>query len=164
MSDAEETVVADIVDEEESAIDDSARIPGATNVGSAVATLNDPTSGFYSTLKADTFKERLALGKAVNESTPLDQALNEEFELANYIVQVVDITDSNTGEQIQAPRVTLIDNNGKAYHGTSKGLLTAIRNLNATIGDPSTWEGNTIKVKVIEEGVRPRKYMTIKYL
>jgi len=156
--------VAVIVDEENEYVDDSARTTGTTNVGNAVATLNDPTSGFYSTLKADSFSERLALGKAVNESTPLDQALNEEFDLANYIVQVVDITDSNSGEMIQAPRVTLLSKEGKAYHGTSKGLLTAIRNLNATIGEPSTWEGNTIKVKVVEEGIRPRKYMTIKYL
>ena len=130
----------------------------------AVAALNDPSSGFYSTIQASSFKERLALAKAINDSSPLDEHLNEEFELANYIVQVVEIADNGTGETVQAARTILIDDQGKAYHGTSKGLMTAIRNLNATVGDPSQWEGGTVRIKVVEEGVKPRRYFTIKFI
>jgi hypothetical protein len=137
---------------------------GVVDMRSAVASLNDPTSGFYSTIKANTFKERLALGKAINDSIPLDTVLGTEFELANYIVQVVEIADNGTGETVQAARTILIDDKGVAYHGTSKGLMTAIRNLNATVGDPSQWEGNTVRIKVVMEGVRPRQYFTIKFI
>ena len=153
----EETVVAE-------AIADDATGGAVVDMRNAVASLNDPNSGFYSTIKAVGFKERLALGKAINDSSPLDEHLNEEFELANYIVQVVEIADNGTGEVVQAARTILIDDAGKAYHGTSKGLMTAIRNLNATVGDPSQWEGNTVRIKVVEEGIKPRRYFTIKFI
>ena len=153
----EETVVAE-------AIADDATSGAVVDMRNAVASLNDPSSGFYSTIKANGFAERLALGKAINDSSPLDEHLNEEFELANYIVQVVEIADNGTGEIVQAARTILIDSEGKAYHGTSKGLMTAIRNLNATVGDPSQWEGHTVRIKVVEEGVKPRRYFTIKFI
>jgi len=138
--------------------------PGAIDVRDAVAGLNDPSTGFYSTITANTFAEKLALTKAIDESSPLDENLNVEFDLANYIVQVVEVANRDTGEVNLAPRVTLIDSEGKAYHGTSKGLLSSIKNLTATVGDPSNWEGNFIKVKVVEEGVKPRKYFTLKFI
>ena len=153
----EETFVAE-------AVADDAFTGAVVDMRNAVAALNDPSSGFYSTIKANGFKERLALGKAINDSSPLDEHLNEEFELANYIVQVVEIADNGTGEIVQAARTILIDVEGNAYHGTSKGLMTAIRNLNATVGDPSQWEGNTVRIKVVEEGVKPRRYFTIKFV
>jgi hypothetical protein len=146
------------------AIADDAFTSGVVDMRDAVSSLNNPNSGYYSTIKANNFKERLELGKAINDSTPLDTVLGTEFELANYIVQVVEIADNGTGETVQAARTTLIDSEGNAYHGTSKGLMTAIRNLNATVGDPSQWEGNTVRIKVVMEGVRPRQYFTIKFI
>ena len=157
MAVKDETVIAE-------AIADDAYTGGVVDMRNAVASLNDPNSGFYSTIKATSFKERLELGKAINDSIPLDTVLGTEFELANYIVQVVEIADNGTGETVQAARTILIDDAGKAYHGTSKGLMTAIRNLNATVGDPSQWEGNTVRIKVVMEGVRPRQYFTIKFI
>jgi hypothetical protein len=161
MAKVENAVDAEIVDE---AIADDARVGSVIDVRDTVAGLNKPDSGFYSTIKADGFAARLQLGKAINDSKPLDTVLGDTFQLANYIVQVVEIADGQTGELVLATRVTLLDDSGNAYHGTSKGLLTAIRNLNATVGDPSQWEGNTIAVKVVMEGVRPRQYFTIKYI
>lgn len=154
----EEAVVVD------EAVAEDAFSSGVVDMRNAVASLNDPSSGFYSTIKTTGFKERLALGKAINDSSALDEHLNEEFELANYIVQVVEIADNGTGEVVQAARTILIDDKGNAYHGTSKGLMTAIRNLNATVGDPSQWEGHTVRIKVVEEGVKPRRYFTIKFV
>ena len=156
------TVDAEVI--EDTAISEDARIGGVVDMRDAVSSLNNPNSGYYSTIKAVGFKDRLALGKAINDSSPLDEHLNEEFNLANYIVQVVEIADNGTGEVVQAARTILIDDQGKAYHGTSKGLMTAIRNLNATVGDPSQWEGNTVRIKVVEEGVKPRRYFTIKFI
>lgn len=162
MSDTTSTDV-DVIDED-SAVAEDARVASVTDMRTAVAALNDPSSGFYSTLKTTGFADRLKLAKAINDSSPLDEHLGEEFNLANYIVQLVEIADNGSGELVNAARTILIDDKGNAYHGTSKGLMTAVRNLNATIGDPTQWEGNTIRIKVVQEGVKPRRYFTIKFI
>ena len=167
MSDANGAAVANAenatTEPADTSVDYTATASGGSDVRQAISGLNSVDADFYSTLTATSFAEKLALAKAINDSTPLDEALGVTFNLDQYIVQAVDIIDSNTGELVTAPRVTLIDDQGKAYHGTSKGLLTSIRNLNATIGDRSNWDG-PIPIQVIKAGVRPRAYFTIKFL
>lgn len=159
MSDA--TTEAEVVE----AVAEDSQTAGALDVRNAVSSLNDANSGYFSTLAANTFAERIALAKAINASKPVDTMLGESFDLAHYIVQVVEVADSNnSGEMIEAPRVTFINKDGEAVHGTSKGLLTAVRNLNATVGTPENWEGNTIPIKFVLGGTRPRQYFAVEFL
>jgi hypothetical protein len=164
MSDATD-VQAPNAEPADEAIADDAITVGGLDVRAAVAGLNSAVdTSFYSTISADSFADKLAIAKAVNNSEPVDEHLGEEFNLKDYIVQVVEIADGQTGEIVSAPRVTLISDEGNAYHGTSKGLLTAIRNLNATLGDPSNWGGETVRVKIVMKGQRPRSFFTIEYV
>jgi len=167
MSDANGTAVVEsdsaVAESPDSSVDFTATASGGSDVRQAIHGLNNVDSDFYSTVTANTFAEKLALAKAINDSTPLDEALGEVFNLDQYIVQAVDIVDGQSGEVVTAPRVTLISDAGKAYHGTSKGLLTSIRNLNATVGDRSNWDG-PIPIQVVKAGIRPRAYFTIKFV
>lgn len=156
----DEAVEAEIVEE---ATDDSARTAGALDVRKIVQGLNSGQSDFYSTIRAEKSSDRLKLLNALNESKPADTVLGETFNLANFVVQVVEVADRDSGEMNEQTRVTLFDDAGNAYHGTSRGLLTSIRSLVAMVGEPSEWDG-PIPIKVVEEGPRGRRYFTIKYV
>ena len=158
----DDTIEAEVI-EEDSSIDDTARTPGALDVRKIVQGLNNGQSDFYSTIVATAFKDKLNLLNALNESKAIDTVLGETFNLANFVVQVVELPDNRTGEMIEATRVTLFDDEGNAYHGTSKGLLTSVRTLVAMAGEPAEWDG-PIPAKIVEEGPRGKRYFTIKYV
>lgn len=134
----------------------------STDVAAAIQGLNNPDAAFYSSLKTDSFTDRVKVAQALTTSKPIADNIGTEFGLADFIVQSVQIADENSGEINEAPRVTLIDSEGNAFHGTSVGLLSAVRNLIAYVGEPSTWP-EPVKVKIVEErGRRGYRFMTIK--
>lgn len=133
---------------------------GATNVVAAIQGLNNPDSAFYSSIKGGDFASKKAVAAALTSSTPIDEILGETIDLVNIIVQPVDLAD-DSGNVNTAPRVILIDSKGVAFHATSVGLLSAIRNLFATIGEPETWP-EAVPVKVVQQkGRNGFKFFTI---
>ena len=143
----------DVVDAsiDESVDEESALVAvGATDVNSAIASLNDPKSAFYSSLKGADFETKKIIAKAQTTSEPIDLYLNETILLTNVIVVPVDLLNKETGEINKAPRVILIDAENKAYHGTSIGLMTAVKNLFSTLGEPSEWP-EPVALKVVEQ-------------
>lgn len=133
-----------------------------TDVAAAIQGLNNPDAAFFSSIKTDTFAGRINVGKALSNSQPIADNLGVEIALKDFVVQSVQIEDEKTGEVNEAPRVTLVDADGNAFHGTSVGLLSAVRNLIAQIGEPSTWD-EPVNVKIVEERSRRGfRFMTIK--
>ena len=133
---------------------------GATDVVAVIQGLNTPGAAFYSSIKSDSFANKKALAKALTASTPVDESMGEIIKLTNFVVLPVDLAN-DSGEVTTAPRVILIDADNKAYHGTSVGLLSAIRNLIATLGEPETWE-EPVEIKVVQQkGRNGFKFFTI---
>ena len=136
---------------------------GSTNVLAIIQGLNDPSSGMYSSIKGTDFKTRKEIASAVTTSVPVDDNLGVTIMLVNYLVTPVDLVDDD-GTVNTAPRVVLIDSDGKAYHATSVGLLSALRSINNILGEPSTWP-EPVSIKVVSErGRNGYKYFTIKFV
>lgn len=134
---------------------------GVTDVAAAIAGLNDSSAAFYTTIKGTDFAARKLIAAAQTKSKPLADSLNQQIDLTNFIVQSVSLQDENTGEITDAPRVTLIAADGVAYHATSTGLLSALRNIIATLGEPDSWP-EPLPVKVVEQrGRKGFRFMTI---
>lgn len=132
----------------------------ATDVVAVITGLNTPGAAFYSSIKSDDFAAKKQIAKAMTASKPIDEHLGDTINLVNYIVLPVDLANDQ-GEVTTAPRVILIDVDGTAYHATSVGLLSAIRNLNATVGEPSEWD-EAIPVKIVQQkGRNGFKFFTI---
>lgn len=137
---------------------------GSTDVAAAIQGLNNPDAAFYSSIKNDTFEGKIAVAQALSASKPVADNLGTEFRLKHIIVQSVQIADDESGEINEAPRVTLVDADGNAFHGTSVGLLSAARNIIAQLGEPESWTASP-RVQVVEErGRRGYRYQTIKLL
>lgn len=166
MSDATATAPLDNEPVEAEIVDEDTLNGGTTgtDVAASVAALRAGGTDMYSTISAVTFSEKLALASKVNDAKRIDENLGAKFILVDYIVNVVSINNQQTGEINVAPRVTLIADDGTAYVGTSIGLLNSIKALESVMGSAANWApGEGVPVEVVEEGVRPRKYFTLKY-
>lgn len=141
-------------------VEEAVIVSGATDVVAAIQGLNNPDSAFYSSVKGTDFAARKQVASALTSSEPIDEHLGETIAIVNVIVMPVDLANE-AGEVNTAPRVILIASDGKAYHATSVGLLSAVRNLFATLGEPEGWP-EPVEVKVVQaKGRNGYKYFTI---
>lgn len=114
----------------------------------------------FSTLKGDDFGTKLAVLEATTASAPLAENLNKRIDLANVVVQMIDMTNEDTGVVETVPRTILIAADGKAYHAISSGVFKAIENIFGILGQPSEWPG-ALPVKAVRGGSGNRQYMTL---
>lgn len=129
---------------------DNALALATTNVRGALA-----ESGLYSTVTGDDMASRLKVYNAVNSAEQISDEIEKAggpltITVADIVVQEVEVTNQTTGAVEIAPRVILIDDKGKAHAATSKGMLTAVKNIVGILGIPATW-GQAVKFKVSEK-------------
>lgn len=76
---------------------------------------------------------------ATQNAEPIEKHLGEKIALANVVLQPVSVTSSLTGEIVDATRVILVGNDGKAYTTVSDTVLRDLNTLFSIFGMPSTW-------------------------
>lgn len=154
-----DAAIESVIDDTTPAIEEGIS-SGATDVVAAIQSLNTPGAAFYSSIKGADFAARRKVASALTSSKPVDEYLGATLDLVNIIVMPVDLANAQ-GEINTAPRVILITADGTAYHATSVGLLSAVRNLFATLGEPDEWP-EAVQVKVVEQkGRNGFKFFTI---
>ena len=134
---------------------------GVLDVNTLIAGLNGDSPSIFSTIKGGDFDSRLRVAAAISDAEPFESHLGETFDLANVIIQQVDMEDQSTGEITTVPRVILISSTGAAIVGTSIGLAMAVRNLFLAMGSPDSWD-RPVSIKLVREGAGIRKYFTFK--
>ena len=117
---------------------------------------------FFSTLPMRTPKERMAVLKKITSATKVDDAVGTTINLANVIIQSVDLTNETTGEIEGALRITLLDEDDNAFVATSKGIANQLKVLLQVMGDPAEWT-EPVPITFAQEGSGTRKYLTFKY-
>ena len=111
-------------------------------------------SGMYTSITATDAKSRAILYNAVNDAESLFDHVNKCTEkgekcilsLSDIVVQTSEMTDSETGEVVTSPRVTLVTDKGPLTT-LSTGILSSLRTLVAIMGEPSEWE-KPVRVEV----------------
>lgn len=95
----------------------------------------------YCSFVPTTQKEKAQLYNATNNTSKrVKDLVNTEINLRNVYVEVVNCTDSITGEVIKCPRIVLIDDENTGYVCVSVGIFSALKKLFTIFGEPSTWE------------------------
>lgn len=110
-----------------------------TNV---IATLE--REGMFTTVKGDNIDARKAVFTAINSAEQISKILDDNkgkfsFKIKDIVVQTVEVENETTGEVETAPRVIFLTPDGKAYAGTSLGLLSSVKNIINILGEPSSW-------------------------
>lgn len=138
-------------------------VSGPRDASNMIASLNEVGAGMFSTIQGGDRATKIQIGRALTTSVPVDEHLNKTINLDNFIIQPVELTDDKTGETNIAPRVTLIDADGTAYHGTSVGLVSSLKNILAVFGQRDAW-GEPIPITVVQEKTnRGYRVFTIKF-
>lgn len=121
-----------------------------TNALATVATImnNQPGTSICS-IKPEPGNTALAktVFNAMNNPThKLSDFVNKKIDVANYLIEVSEIADEDTGVIATVPRTVLISPDGTSYMATSKGVFNSIRNAVAVLGD-APWKDVTFEVK-----------------
>lgn len=110
----------------------------------------------FCSITPKTQEDKSILFKAMN---------NPDYRIADFInmtIQVKDVycetvkcVNRQTGESVRAPRIVLIDNEGKGYQCVSIGMLGGLKKLFAVFGMPNEWETPLpVTIKQITKGDR----------
>lgn len=105
-----------------------------------IAELNGTQLAAYCSIKDDSFEGKMAVYNAANNpDAKVNDIINKRIELRDVYAETIEVVNEDTGELEQAPRIVLIDADGKSYQCVSAGIFGAIKKLNAIFGEP-TWE------------------------
>lgn len=116
----------------------------------------------YCSMTPETDEERKALYNAVNAPAHrLSEFIGQDITISDVYVEIVNVTNEQTGEVSQAPRIVLFDGDGNSWSCTSTGVFGALKKLFAVFGTPDTWGAPlTLRVKQIERG-NGRRLLTL---
>lgn len=136
----------------------------ATNDGIAgtIDRLNQGQSNVYSSFKGDDFDTREKVLDATTNSAPVSEHLGKKINLANIIIQSVEMADDKTGELSEQPRIILIDTDGNSFHAISGGLLRSVENILGILGEPHQWPRPITVVVEEKKGNNGYKFFTMK--
>lgn len=115
-----------------------------------VAELNDTQLAAFCSIKGEDFDSKMAVYNAANNpDDKLSNHINEKIKVRDVYAETIEVANEETGELEKAPRIVLIDVDGKSYQCVSAGIFGALRKLIAVFGEPTWEQGITVKVKQI---------------
>lgn len=104
-------------------------------------------SAAYCSMQAVDNRARVTLYNACNQPDKIANHINETIKVLHVYAEIIPVTNKVTGAIDKAPRVVLIDEQGKGFQAVSLGIYNAVKQLIHMFGDPSTWTApHTVKV------------------
>lgn len=109
----------------------------------------------YCSIVAESFEDKAKIFNAMSSPDErLRNHINEIIKIRDVYCEIVACTNKKTGETSEAPRIVLIDTEGKSYQCVSTGIFNSLKRLFTVFGMP-TWEnGVPCKVKQVSNGER----------
>lgn len=115
--------------------------------------LSDKSASTYCSVQGGDRKAKAMVYNAMNNPEHrIGDCINKKIKVKDVLCEIIDMTDENTGEVIQAPRVVLIDEKGESYQAVSNGIFNAVKKAIAVFGAPTWDEPLEILIKQISFG------------
>jgi hypothetical protein len=120
-----------------------------------IASLSDNKPFIMSTLPMVSTEDKMrAFGYLVDSDFKLEERINMDIKVCDFIIEPLLVTNDETGEKEAAPHVVLIDTEGNSYTATSIGVYNTIKQIIGLVGLPSTWENGYLTMKAIKKETR----------
>lgn len=109
----------------------------------------------FTSVVAETDEDRARLFNAMNNPDErIANMINKKIMAKDLYIEVVNCTNTETGEVTACPRIVIIDDQGKSYQAVSIGIYSALKKVIQVFGSP-TWEKPIpLEVKQITKGVK----------
>lgn len=114
----------------------------------------------YTSLGNTTNEEKQILYKAMsNPDKRLGDCINQVIYAKDLFMEMVDMTNSETGEVTSCPRIVIVDADNVSYQSVSFGIYNALKRVISVFGTP-TWE-EAIPLKVIQVTRGEKKMLSL---
>ena len=125
-----------------------------------IADLTSAQTAFCS-MTMETEEEKSAVFNAMNNPDErLADCINKQITIKDVYIEIVECTNTETGEVTSCPRVVIIDDKGKTYQCVSVGIYSALKKIFMIWGTPNNWE-KPIKVEIKQVTKGERKMLTL---
>ncbi|TSI12489.1 hypothetical protein FOT98_18375 [Bacillus sp. HY001] len=109
---------------------------------------------FFSSIQAKDRKSAVKVYNAINMAeNPLADHKGEVLSITDMVAHAITLQDDITKEDVNALRVVLIAEDGKAYHAISEGIVGSMQRIISIVGQ-APW---TPALKVVPVEVKTRK-------
>lgn len=127
-----------------------------------IADLTNKEVSFCS-MTATTQEEKIKLYQAMNNPEKrISDCINLEIHLKDVFVEVVNLIDEITGQQMKAPRIVLIDDKGVGYTCVSIGVFSALKKIFTIFGVPTFKKPLTVIPTQITKGANKILTLNVK--
>lgn len=116
-----------------------AEVQAIEKVNLAQELSENATSVYCSVQGGDRKTKALVYNASNNPEHKVADFINKTIMVKDVLVELIQVENEDSGEMEEAPRVVLIDKDGKAYQAVSAGMFNAIRKAIQIFGQP-TWE------------------------
>jgi len=123
---------------------------------------NNTLPDMWSSINGGTREERLAIFDAISNCGSLEDQEGTIINLENVIFQQVEM-ENDDGDTVDATRIVVIDDKGKAYGCVSSGVHTALKNLFGCMGVPPYDPAIPLLVEK-KQGRGKYKFTTLSYV
>lgn len=115
-------------------------------------TNNEEKKEIYCSFTAETHADKAKMYNMMNNPQEKVAAhINEVIKITDIFMEMVEITNQDTGEVSKAPRIVLMDTEGITYATVSFGIFSALKKLIMIFGEPTWEDGIPIKIKQIQK-------------
>lgn len=84
-----------------------------------------------------------------NPQNKVADCINQTIAVTDYLIEMTEIENQETGEVDTVPRVVLVDDKGEAYQAVSFGMYNVVRNTVAVCGDAPWVPPVKLKIKQV---------------
>lgn len=121
--------------------------------------LENKDNNFLTSLNPENIEEKKKLFNCINSPDyKISDCVGETIKVTNYVAHSV-IINSDRGEDTEATRLVLIDEEGKTYATVSTGIIQALSKIFSIFGTPSEWD-EPMSLKVVEKKSSKFKFIT----
>lgn len=114
----------------------------------------------YTSMVAESDDAKAKLFNAMNNPDQrIGDNINKVINAKDLYIEVVNCTNTETGEVTACPRIVIIDDKGVSYQAVSIGIYSALKKVIQVYGAP-TWE-KPIKLEVKQVTKGERKMLTL---
>lgn len=121
-----------------------------------IAQLTNDKITAWSSLKTDSPEEKAKFYNVMNNPEKrVADMIGKVIKVKDVFVEVIELTNEQTGEIQKCPRTVLIDEKGIGYQAVSIGVFSAIKKLFDVFGTPDRWTNPIpLEVQQIKKGMR----------
>ena len=114
----------------------------------------------FTSMVATTDEEKAKLFNAMNNPDErISDNINKIIKAKDLYIEVVNCTNTETGEVTACPRIVIIDDKGRSFQAVSVGIYSALKKVIQVYGAPTWATPIKLEVKQITKG--DRKMLTL---